>query len=115
MILSLDRFPALKAGLAALSRIGDRRWDLLYGNGVRVQLPETGVAQALNQFQTLQTKYQLLDRDITAVDLRVPGMVEITPAKDALDSLKAIAKADSKHKHTGDSEYETSSDIVGDN
>jgi cell division protein FtsQ len=115
MILSLDRFPALETGLAALSRIGDRRWDLLYGNGVRVQLPETGVAQALRQFQVLEDKYRLLDRDITAVDLRVPGMVEITPAKDAVAALKAIAKADSKHKHTGDSEYETRSEIVGDN
>ena len=49
MIRALDQFPTLKDGLVALSRIADRRWDLIYDSGLRVQLPELGVAGALRQ------------------------------------------------------------------
>ncbi|MEO7221093.1 MAG: FtsQ-type POTRA domain-containing protein, partial [Devosia sp.] len=46
MVRTLERYPALTRDLAALSRIGDRRWDLILYSGLRVQLPENGVAQA---------------------------------------------------------------------
>ncbi len=48
MIRALDQHPALKDGLVALSRIADRRWDLIYDTGLRIQLPELGVARALS-------------------------------------------------------------------
>ncbi|HHB83806.1 MAG TPA: FtsQ-type POTRA domain-containing protein, partial [Devosia sp.] len=47
MILALERRPVLLDGLLALSRIGERRWDMIYETGLRVQLPETGLGQAL--------------------------------------------------------------------
>jgi cell division protein FtsQ len=79
MIRALDRYATLTKDLAVLSRIGDRRWDLIYYSGLRVQLPEQGVAQALRQLETYQADYALLDRDVTLVDLRVPGMVALKP------------------------------------
>lgn len=75
----LERHEALRQDLAALSRIGDRRWDLIYYTGLRVQLPEFGVAGALDQLEMYQRDYALLDRDITLVDLRVPGVVAVRP------------------------------------
>lgn len=75
MLKSMERFTIARKDLAALSRIGDRRWDLIYRSGLRVQLPETGVAQALTQLETYQKRFALLDRDITLIDLRVPGLV----------------------------------------
>lgn len=77
MVSSLARHETLKKDLAALSRIGDRRWDLIYYTGLRVQLPEQGVAQALNQLEMYQRDYALLDRDLTVIDLRVPGMIAV--------------------------------------
>jgi len=77
MVSSLSRHEILKKDLAALSRIGDRRWDLIYYTGLRVQLPEQGVAQALNQLEMYQRDYALLDRDLTLIDLRVPGMMAV--------------------------------------
>jgi cell division protein FtsQ len=77
MIRTLDRYPAITRDLAALSRIGDRRWDLIFYSGLRVQLPENGVAQALAQLDMYQSSHQLLDRDLTVIDLRVPGMVSL--------------------------------------
>jgi cell division protein FtsQ len=80
MIRALDQFPALKEGLWGLSRIADRRWDLIYDTGLRVQLPELGVAQSLRHLMMYQNEYQLLDRDVTLIDLRVPHLVAVRPA-----------------------------------
>ena len=80
MIRALDRHAAITSNLAVLSRIGDRRWDLIYYSGLRVKLPERGVAQALEQLDAYQADYALLDRDVTVVDLRVPGIVALKPA-----------------------------------
>ncbi len=79
MINSLSRHEILKKDLAALSRIGDRRWDLIYYSGLRVQLPELGVAQALARLEMYQRDYALLDRDVTLIDLRVPGLLALKP------------------------------------
>jgi cell division protein FtsQ len=109
MIKSLDRHPLVRADLAALSRIGDRRWDLIFYTGLRVQLPENGVAQALDQLEMYQQTDQLLDRDVTVIDMRVPGMVSL---KLGDVSLKARAEYAKKNKHaaTGSSEYETAAE-----
>ena len=80
IIRALEQFEGLKAHLVAVSRIADRRWDLIYDTGLRIQLPETGVAQALRQLLLLDEKFQLLDRDVTIVDLRVPGLLALKPA-----------------------------------
>jgi len=80
MINSLSRHDILRNDLAALSRIGDRRWDLIYYTGLRVQLPEQGVAQALSRLEMYQRDHALLDRDVTLIDLRVPGVDSGKPA-----------------------------------
>jgi cell division protein FtsQ len=81
MIRALDQYPTLKNGLVALSRIADRRWDLIYETGLRVQLPELGIARALRNLVMYQTEYQLLDRDVNIVDLRVASLVAVRPNK----------------------------------
>ncbi len=109
MIRMLDRYPGITDGLAALSRIADRRWDLIFYSGLRVQLPENGVAQALMQLDMYQQDNQLLDRDVTVIDMRVPGMVSLK-----LGDLAAKAWADDlkKNKHVvkGDADYETTAE-----
>lgn len=81
MIRSLNGFPMLQQGLVALSRIADRRWDLIYGTGLRVQLPEQGVAQAMTRLVSYQNDYQLLDRDVSLIDLRIDSVVAVRPNK----------------------------------
>jgi cell division protein FtsQ len=108
MIRAMDAYPELRKGLVAFSRIGDRRWDMIYATGVRVQLPELGVAQALKQLSTLEKKYQLLERDVEVVDLRVPTIIAVEPSADAQAQLAAIYKADiakNKVKLNQDSDY----------
>src|SRR5690606_5212522 len=119
MIRAMDRYEPLKSHLAALSRIGDRRWDLIYDTGLRVQLPEQGVAQALDRLNTYQRDYALLDRDVTLIDMRVPEMVAVTPSDDAkkqiADAAKAAAKAKPKVAIKVDSDYETPAEISAGN
>ncbi|WP_297112021.1 FtsQ-type POTRA domain-containing protein [uncultured Devosia sp.] len=81
MIRALDGFPSLQDGLVALSRIADRRWDLIFDTGLRVQLPEQGVAQALAHLVSYQNDYQLLDRDVSIIDLRIDSVVAVRPNK----------------------------------
>jgi cell division protein FtsQ len=81
MIRALDHFPQLQNGLVALSRIADRRWDMIYDTGLRIQLPEQGVAQALAKLSVYQSQYQLLDRDVSVIDLRVDSVVAVRPTK----------------------------------
>jgi cell division protein FtsQ len=109
MIRTLDRYPAITQDLAALSRIGDRRWDLIFYSGLRVQLPENGVAQALAQLDMYQAQSLILDRDITVVDMRVSGMVSLKLGDLATKSLADAAKV-KKKKPAGDAEYETAAE-----
>ena len=93
IITALQQFQPLRQGLVALSRIGDRRWDMIYSSGLRVQLPEQGVAQALGQLTTLEGQFKVLERDVDIIDLRVPGVVAVKPSEQAAQQLAAIAKA----------------------
>ena len=109
MVRSLERYPQITKDLAALSRIGDRRWDLIFYSGLRVQLPENGVAQALHQLDMYQTTDQLLDRDVTVIDMRVAGMVSLKLGELALKAEDDAIKAAKKKKPVAhaDSDYET--------
>ncbi|MDB5622092.1 MAG: FtsQ-type protein [Devosia sp.] len=88
MIRALQQYPVLEKGLVALSRIADRRWDMIYDTGLRVQLPELGVAQSLRKLDMYQSEYQLLDRDVTVIDLRVESLVAVRPAETIPEETK---------------------------
>jgi len=105
----MERHPILQKDLAALSRIGDRRWDLIYFTGLRVQLPEQGVAQALDNLDAYQRDAALMDRDVTLIDLRVPGIVALKPGPLAAEQIAEAAKPGKKKKPVAkiDPEYET--------
>lgn len=77
LLTALDKFPDLTHQLAAVSRIADRRWDLLYDTGLRVQLPENGLGQALEALNSYEKNDALLERDLTLIDMRVPGTIAV--------------------------------------
>lgn len=79
MIRLMERYPDLTTDLAALARIADRRWDLIYYSGLRVELPEQGVVAALDRLDRYNREYQLLDRDADLIDMRNPQYVAVRP------------------------------------
>jgi cell division protein FtsQ len=106
MIRLLGRYPAITEDLAALSRIADRRWDLIFYSGLRVQLPENGVAQSLAQLDQYQRDDQLFERDVNVIDMRVSGMVSLKLG-DLATKAWADFKKKNKHVSKGEAEYET--------
>lgn len=79
MVRLMKRYPDLTTDLAALSRIADRRWDLIYYSGLRVQLPEQGVVTALERLDRYNREDQLLARDVDLIDMRIPQYVAVRP------------------------------------
>lgn len=70
-------FPSIAARLRAAVLIAGRRWDLHLENGVTVKLPEKGADQALTRLVDLDLRQQLLARDVTVIDLRLPDRVTV--------------------------------------
>jgi cell division protein FtsQ len=73
-------YPNIAEKVNAAVRVGDRRWDLHLQSKIIVRLPEDEVGAALHRLSVLITQEKILDRDIAAVDLRVPDRLIIEPA-----------------------------------
>ena len=88
----------LAARVTAAIRVDDRRWNLRIDNAIEVLLPEEDPAAAWTRLAALERSDKLLQRDIRAVDMRLPDRLvlrasappaETAPAKKAHASGKA--------------------------
>ncbi len=52
--------------------VGDRRWDLKMKNGKIISLPESDVGFALRRLSVAQQEDQILEKDVSVIDLREP-------------------------------------------
>jgi len=77
----LNAEPDVAPKVKAAVRVGGRRWNLQFDNGITVLLPETGVAEAWATLAKLAREGALLDRDIARIDLRSPDrmIVRLSP------------------------------------
>lgn len=74
--------------IRGLVRIGERRWDLVLDRGQRIMLPEAEPLQALLRVMALERAQELLERDITAVDMRNPKRPTLRLAPGAADEFR---------------------------
>lgn len=74
--------PALAHRVDAAVRFGTRRWTLRFDTGVEVALPEIDAAAAWQRLAGLETRDRILERNIVAIDLRLPDRmaVRLAPA-----------------------------------
>ena len=77
MLEALDAAPDIKTRVAAIVRVGERRWNLQLKNRVTVMLPEGHEAAALARLSDLQAHQQLLDRPLVFVDMRLPDRLAV--------------------------------------
>ena len=77
----LESNVALKSRLVAASRVGERRWNLHFPNGVKVLLPENGVEEALARLEKLEIEQGILERAVALIDLRLPDRMVFVPLK----------------------------------
>lgn len=75
----LNAAPALKPLVKAATWIGNRRWDLTFDTGEKLQLPEgdADAAKALVKFAELDGTQRLLNRGIVSFDMRDPDKMVI--------------------------------------
>lgn len=88
LIALLRTQPMLNRRVEAAVRVGDRRWNLKLRNGVEVRLPETGLAEALRQLAELEEKHPLLERDVVAIDLRLPDRLVIQTSSATAEEIR---------------------------
>lgn len=109
MLNALTGFPELRGRVAAIVRVGERRWNLQLRNGVTVMLPEGHEAAALARLADMQLRQQLLDRPLVFVDMRLPDrlalrakppVVQQQDSKPA-ESRPADAPSPAQHDPTG--------------
>lgn len=88
----LQAYPAVAKAIEAAVRVSDRRWNLRLRNGIDVRLPEANISAALNRLDDFQREHALLDRDVVAVDLRVPDRLIVRVGRDSAPRPKAEGK-----------------------
>jgi len=79
----IDGAPELKAQIRAGVLVSERRWTLKLANGVDVKLPEDRPADALRQLVRLDREWQVLSKDVLAIDLRAPGRIAFRLTEEA--------------------------------
>lgn len=74
--------PGLFHRVEAATRVGGRRWNLHFDNGIEIRLPADDEALAWQRLALLEQDYRILGRDIEAIDLRLPDrlIVRVTNA-----------------------------------
>jgi cell division protein FtsQ len=97
----IDRYPSIRSMLRASILVAERRWNLRLSNGIDVRLPETDVAQALDRLVAIDHEKNVLSRDITVVDLRLPDRVTVR-LSDAAAQARDETLQPKKKKKGGD-------------
>lgn len=92
----LDRWPAVKGRVKALVRVAGRRWDLKLDNDVVIKLPEHDMDRAMAELAEFDDRHQVLERDILAVDLRLPDRTTVQLTADAAERRKKAVEARTK-------------------
>jgi len=72
LLIMLSEAPDLQKRVKAAVRIGNRRWNLVMDTGVDIRLPEDETAAAWLRLVQYQKSHDLLARDLTTIDLRLP-------------------------------------------
>ena len=79
----LDAMEELKPRVEAGVLVGQRRWNLRLKSGVDIKLPEDNPLAAVTELLRLQRQSRILDKDMLALDFRVPGRVFVRLTEDA--------------------------------
>lgn len=101
IVEALDLVPGVRSQVRAAIRVGDRRWTLKMVNGIDVRLPEKDLNGSLAQLAVLDRDKQLLSRDITIVDLRLPDRISVRLSDAAYEARQAELKAKAKAAKKG--------------
>lgn len=80
----------LMGRLRGFVRMGERRWDVVLDRDQRIMLPETEAVQALERVIAMDQAVDMLERDLVAVDLRLPQRPTLRMTDGAVRELLRI-------------------------
>jgi len=80
LISLLDSEPELRPRVAAAVLVRGRRWNVRLDGGIDVRLPETDPRAAWAQLAQMQREQGVLERDVIAIDLRMPDRLVVRTA-----------------------------------
>jgi cell division protein FtsQ len=101
-LATLDGYPQVRNRMRAAILVAERRWNVRLSNGIDIRLPETDIEQALDTLLQLDRERQLLSRDVTVIDLRLPDRVTVRLSDEAWAAREEAIK-DLKPKKKGGS------------
>ena len=78
--------PIVQSRVLAAIRIGERRWNLRLKNNTDVMLPEGHEVAALDRLVQLQQANELMDRPLSAIDMRLPDRLVLRPLPHGTDT-----------------------------
>jgi cell division protein FtsQ len=87
LVALLASEPGLQRRVTASVRVGARRWNVEFDNGIEVALPEDGAADAWHRLAALDRSDHLLERDVQAIDMRLPDRLVLRLTPDIAKSL----------------------------
>lgn len=108
LIALLGRNPSIRDTVKSSVLVAKRRWNLNLKNGIDVRLPEDNPDAALQRLAELVRSKNLLARDITAIDLRLPDRIVVRLSDDAAqartEAINAAIKDKKRKSHPKGSE-----------
>ena len=93
--------PAMTPEIKALVRVASRRWDIVTHRNMVVMLPADRPEAALETLAALHAEKSVLDKDVAAIDLRVPDRVAFRLTEDGADHRTEVmaARAEERKKN----------------
>ncbi|MFD2263573.1 cell division protein FtsQ/DivIB [Lacibacterium aquatile] len=89
-LMMLAAEPEIAGRVKAAVRVGDRRWNLTLDGDIEVRLPEENPAVALGALADMNRQGKLLEKDIRAVDLRIPDRMVVRMSPPAAERLRIV-------------------------
>jgi cell division protein FtsQ len=96
LLEELDKYPFIKKNMTAAIRVGERRWDLQFKNGLKLRLPETGIGLVLAEFIKLNDQHQVMKRDIKVIDMRFPDRLVLSLSQSLAAGVRSRTKGRAK-------------------
>lgn len=75
----LQSEPRLAREVISAVRVGKRRWNVEFRNGIEVRLPEKDPHVAWRRLAQLDARHRLLARDVRMIDMRLPDRLILRP------------------------------------
>lgn len=84
LLTMLASEPFLLEQVEAAIRVGERRWNVRFKNGIEVKLPEKEALEAWHRLASMEREEKIFSRAISTIDLRLKDRLFIKLAPDAV-------------------------------